>query len=213
MSGNMQPGRIAELLGPFLVTKLSEDQLSAVSMHLDLLLRWNARINLTSVREAEEIVTRHFGESLFVGQQLFPSQSVTESIHLADVGSGAGFPGLPIKIWAPEIKVTLIESNNKKATFLREVVRGLKLDDVEVFAKRAEAFPHQVEFVTLRAVENFEEALKTAIGLLEPGGTIALMLGDEQLKSLSDTKTVRWEAPVGMPKSERRVLITGSLCP
>src|SRR5438093_2961136 len=111
--------RISELLSPFLgQTALSEEQLAAVQIYLELLLKWNAKINLTAIRKPEEIATRHFGESLFAATQIFPDQDSNAS--LIDIGSGAGFPGLPMKIWAPGIALTLIESNQHKATFLRE---------------------------------------------------------------------------------------------
>src|SRR5207302_9354545 len=122
----MDSARIAELLGPYLEKTdggrevLSPQQLQQLSEYLDLLLRWNAKTNLTSVREPEEIVTRHFGESLFLARH------VSAKAHTAiDVGSGAGFPGVPLKIYSPRLQVTLVESQNKKATFLNEVIRKL----------------------------------------------------------------------------------------
>jgi 16S rRNA (guanine527-N7)-methyltransferase len=158
----MESHRIAELLHPFLSAPLSDHQLQSISTYIDILLRWNARINLTAVRQPEEIVARHFGESLFAAGHLFsqpelhdatvvdprppkPSAAfeqsgATHSTTLIDVGSGAGFPGIPIKIYSPHTHLTLIESNQKKATFLREVSRALTLTDVNVFASRAEDF-------------------------------------------------------------------------
>src|SRR5271156_6874554 len=123
--------------------------LPQLSAYLDLLLKWNARTNLTAIRDPEEIVRRHFGESLFAAQYLGPCTT------LLDFGSGAGFPGLPIALLRPEIQVTLAESQNKKATFLREVVRNLKLP-TEIWAARVETMPEARLFhtVTLRAVDN-----------------------------------------------------------
>src|ERR1700689_4913856 len=133
----MHAARIAELLQPFLsepchseapsqkeLAVLSPSQLHDISTYIDLLLRWNARINLTAIRDPEEIVTRHFGESLFAARHLFPEEArlgsgqgtalqgrarhteetgalAPEVITAADLGSGAGFPGIPIKLWAP----------------------------------------------------------------------------------------------------------------
>src|ERR1700680_4675226 len=157
----MERERIAELLEPFLDPAtdqtLTGDDLDLISTYIDLLLRWNARINLTAVREPEEIVTRHFGESLFAARQLFPrrlsvSGAAATPVQVADVGSGAGFPGIPIKLWAPNIFLTLIESNHKKATFLREVARALTLTDINIQNARAETFPPPPsDVVTLRA--------------------------------------------------------------
>src|SRR5579862_3053766 len=154
----MNPARIAELLQPFLAPthdqRLTANNLQTISTYIDLLLRWNARINLTAIRQPEEIVTRHFGESLFTARHLVRNTwEQPPSASLIDVGSGAGFPGLPIKIYASEIQVTLIESNQKKATFLREVIRTLTLTNINVFQGRAETYPSQADAITLRAVE------------------------------------------------------------
>src|SRR5665213_3017276 len=143
--------RIAALLAPYLghhpVAPTLYPQLSA---YLDLLLKWNARTNLTAIREPEEMVRRHFGESLFAARHLAAGVDT-----LLDLGSGAGFPGLPIALLRPEVRVTLAESQNKKATFLREVVRTLELS-TEVWAGRVEAMPAERRFhsVALRAVDN-----------------------------------------------------------
>ena len=148
--------RIGDLLAPYL--SASDDALLArLSLYLDLLLKWNARTNLTAIRAPEEIVTRHFGESLFAAAHL--GQAAT----LLDYGSGAGFPGLPIALSKPSIKVTLAESQNKKASFLREAVRNLALP-VEVWARRVEEMPagSQFDCVTLRAVDNMDSALQGA---------------------------------------------------
>ena len=213
----MEHERIAELLKPFLLPSAfiehpALNHSTVISTYLDLLLRWNARVNLTSIREPEEIVTRHFGESFFAAQYLVSHDS--SNLHVIDVGSGAGFPGLPIKIWAQNIRLTLIESNHKKATFLREVIRALKLENAEVFAGRAEAFPHerkdQGDIVTLRAVEHFDIALPAAISLVKPGGRIALLISEPQTKSALEVgPSVRWSDPIRIPQSERRILLVG----
>jgi len=148
---------IASLLTPYL-PDAAPRVLSRLATYLELLLKWNARTNLTAIRSPEEIVRRHFGESLFAGQHLKP-----ETRTLLDFGSGAGFPGLPIAILRPEIAITLAESQNKKATFLREVARTLDLP-VEIWAARVETMPAERLFhtVTLRAVDNMVSALAAA---------------------------------------------------
>jgi 16S rRNA (guanine527-N7)-methyltransferase len=215
----MENARIAELLRPFLTLALSDQQLTFISMYIDILLKWNQRINLTAVRTPEEIVTRHFGESLFAAQQLFPGSRASAQRDVAsdvstvvDVGSGAGFPGLPVKIWAPEIRLTLIESNQKKATFLREVVRMLGLEGVDVFAGRAERFPAaSADVVTLRAVERFEKALSIAAALVRPGGRLAALIGKSQIEEAKTVvEDVQWQTPVSIPLSNSRVLLAGS---
>src|SRR5437868_12076712 len=99
--------QIAELLAPFVgTTPLTDSQVSAIRTYIELLLKWNSKLNLTAIRDPEEIVTRHFGESLFAARQLFPSGDSHKAV--IDVGSGAGFPGLPFKLWSPSIEITLI---------------------------------------------------------------------------------------------------------
>ncbi len=220
----MTPARIAELLQSFLGAEtLNPAQLSSISTYIDILLRWNARINLTAIRDPEEIVTRHFGESLFAARHLFPSASsalavavppcppaspVVKVSKVADLGSGAGFPGIPIKLWAPHISLTLIESNHKKATFLREVVRALTLTGVDIQNARAETLPAQsYDVVTLRAVERFEAILPVAASLVADGGRLALLIGAAQLAQLPTALPLHAiSAPLPVPSSSSRVL-------
>ncbi len=176
---------IAELLTPYL-PEAPATLIPQLSAYLDLLLKWNARTNLTAIRDPEEIVRRHFGESLFVARHLNPGNLVPSTdpstpdagtITLLDFGSGAGFPGLPIALLRPDIRATLAESQNKKATFLREAVRTLDLPNVEVWAARVETLPadRQFRIVTLRAVDNMEAALSAAKARIAPGGQLALL--------------------------------------
>ena len=210
----METVRIAELLQPFLATpgrpaSLSADQLNHISIYIDLLLRWNARINLTSVRQPEAIVTRHFGESLFAARHLFPKPGLPAS--LIDVGSGAGFPGVPIKLWAPQLHLTLIESNQKKVAFLRQLARTITLTDINVFPSRAEAYSGPpADVVTLRAVERFSSALPTAARLVAPGGQLALLIGQAQTAQATELlPAAAWNAPIPLPLSASRVLLIG----
>src|SRR5215472_5091287 len=179
-------------LAPFLGgDSLSTTQLHQVSDYLELLLKWNARINLTSLRSSDKILPRHFGESFFLARSVLGdtasiAQSLDHSIVI-DLGSGAGFPGLPLKIYCPAMLLILIESQNKKATFLKEVVRTLKLTDIDVFSGRAEDYlasspnAQPAALVTLRAVEHFARMLPIAAGLLAPAGRLALLIGSAQV--------------------------------
>jgi 16S rRNA (guanine527-N7)-methyltransferase len=216
----MDPGCIAELLAPFLesppgpTASLTKAQLEQVSAHLDLLLRWNARINLTAVRDAESMVTRHFGESFFAARQLlFRSQEsgVGSQERAIDLGSGAGFPGLPLKIFAPAIALTLIESTQKKVAFLKEAVRALALTGVDVFAGRAEDFLSTADLVTLRAVERYERVLETAARLVVRGGRVGLLIGSPQAARTPQLlPAFAWQAPIAVPQSAARVLLIGT---
>ncbi len=213
----MERARIAELLQPFLAAapqpnaELSSLQLNQISMYIDLLLRWNARVNLTAIRAPEQIVARHFGESLFAARHLLPLATIANPPSLlVDLGSGAGFPGLPMKIWYPHTPVTLIESNHKKVAFLREVIRTLTLTGIDVFPARAESFSSPASLVTLRAVEQFEAILPVAISLLAPNGTLALLIGTSQVaKAKAVAPQVTWSPSIAIPNSDARIILTG----
>jgi 16S rRNA (guanine527-N7)-methyltransferase len=240
----MHPTRIAELLEPFLQapaapnpchsepakageepTFLSPAQLQSISIYIDILIRWNARVNLTAIRDPDQIVTRHFGESLFAASNLFPrplyvgtaapgcpaersSAAHPRQTSVADVGSGAGFPGLPTKLWAPHVSLTLIESNQKKATFLREVTRALTLTDINITTSRAEALASGTfDVVTLRAVESFAAILPVAASLVAPAGRLALLIGTSQLDpARSALPQFAWSSPKPIPMSRNRIL-------
>ena len=313
----MDTTKIAELLHPFVPdAPLPESLLENISTYIDLLLRWNARVNLTAIRDPGTIVTRHFGESLFTARHLFqaereaateggnPGQSVgsqnvslggskgiairgsvgskksedraageevsrstgalaeergraalqgrvsgietegalapvpqaaerrqnasqgairgddttlypaaeqRKKITLADIGSGAGFPGVPIKLWAPHARVTLIESNNKKATFLRELARALTLTDIDIKSARAESLSvASFDIVTLRAVEHFEAILPIASGLVAPSGRLALLIGAAQVQlAQSLLHSYEFPKPFSIPLSDGRCLLIG----
>ncbi len=203
----METSEIARLLVPFV--ELAPDQLRQVSMHLDLLLKWNSKVNLTSVRQPEEIVTRHFGESFFAAKQLLSAQATGTVV---DVGSGAGYPGIPIAIFAPHARIVLIESNGKKAAFLNEVVFALKLPNASVFGGRAEIYSQNAaDLVTMRAVEKFSDSLAVVIGLVKPGGRIGLMIGQAQVESLHKrADCVQWGVPIALPGGHSRALVIGT---
>jgi len=224
----VDPRCIGELLAPFLQAvpgppaSLTEAQLGQVSAYLQLLLRWNARINLTAVRDPGGMVTRHFGESFFAARQLLTTQEAgfrrqeagTPALRAIDLGSGAGFPGLPLKIFAPEIALTLIESSQKKAAFLKEVVRTLALRDVDVFAGRGEDFLSTADLVTLRAVERYERGLGIAARLVAPGGRLALLIGSLQAARTPQLlPAFSWQPPIPIPQSSARLLLIGTNLP
>ena len=205
----LDSARIAELLQPFLGDAPFPPQLPAqLGTYLDLLLRWNARINLTAVRDPEQIVARHFGESLFAARVLREAGDLDGTPTVSDIGSGAGFPGLPLKLFAPTVCLTLIESHQKKATFLREVVRSLQLADTEVFCGRAEAWGGSAGVVTLRAVEKFESVLPIAASLVAPRGTLCLLIGEAQAAPAARVLGSDWEMTAGhtIPGSSGRVV-------
>lgn len=202
----MDTAQIAELLHPF--AELNQQQLTDTLTYIDLLCRWNSRVNLTAVRDPKEIITRHFGESFFAARQLL---SPGDAGAVVDLGSGAGFPGLPLAMFAPQAQITLIESNGKKAVFLREVIRSLSLRNVAVFDRRAEEYRNTAILVTMRAVEKFESALVLASRLVATQGRLALMVGAAQVQQAETlVPGFSWEEPLPIPGGHSRVLLVGT---
>ena len=173
--------------------------------YLDLILRWNTKMNLTAIRDREGILKRHFLESIACAFFL-PEKLGT----LLDFGSGAGFPGLPIALCRPEIAVTLAESQAKKAAFLREAVRSLDLK-ARVFAGRAEDLREQFDCVTLRAVDHIERAVSAASELVNQAGLIALLSTEGEVESLRRAAGPGfiWTQPRPMPGTLHQVLDIG----
>ena len=198
---------IARALSPYIRQTVSGPQLMSIATYLALLKKWNQTIPLTSIGEDSEIVARHFGESMFAGS-LLPM----ERGRLADVGSGAGFPGLPLKIAYPDLQVTLVEPNVKKCAFLREVQATLGLSGLEIVRSRYEDFgapPASFDFVCSRALGGYKRLLQWCRGVLKPGGHVILWLGIEDSNLLTKTKGWNWELPVSIAESRRRVVLTG----
>lgn len=180
-----------------------------IRAYIGLLARWNARISLTTVTEPAEILQFHFGESMFA------AAAVPVSVgRLADVGTGAGFPGIPIKMVSPDISLFLVEANSKKATFLAEVVRELGLKDVEVVRGRVESMPPgmgRFDFIAARALGRYGDLLRLAHGhLLAPGGRILLWLGEDEMRTLRSEPGWNFREPIAIPRAKRRFLLVGS---
>jgi 16S rRNA (guanine527-N7)-methyltransferase len=190
--------RMAALLQPYLEGPAPSEVLSALRGYLELLLRWNARTNLTAIRDPEELVQRQIGESLLAGRYLGNSGT------LLDFGSGAGFPGIPLQILRPGLRVTLAESQGKKASFLRESVRTLSLG-CEVWAKRAEQLPSTRTFgaVTMRAVDATDAMLPYAAARVSPAGLLVRYTAGGTPAELAGW-TVSTDVP--LPNSEGRLV-------
>ena len=170
--------------------------------YLALILRWNARMNLTAIRTPGEILSRHFVESI-AGAQALPAGIAT----LLDFGSGAGFPGIPIALCRPEILVTLAESQHKKAAFLREVARSLELS-TRVFGGRAENISEQFDCVALRAVDRMDRAVAAAWELVRIGGWLAVFTTEADLAMLGDSRDgLHRVQSIPIAGSERRMLV------
>jgi 16S rRNA (guanine527-N7)-methyltransferase len=174
--------------------------------YLELLLRWNARTNLTAVRDEDGILQRHFVESILCAQ-VVPRGVGT----LLDLGSGAGFPGIPIALCRPEIAVTLAESQGKKAAFLREAARVLGIS-FSVHAARAESLACNFDCVTLRAVDRMDLAILAAASLVGPGGWLLPFATSGEAESLRKVagqagRDFRWADPIKLPGTDRILLL------
>lgn len=194
--------RLLETAG---LSSLQPQQAAIFEKYLQLILRWNARINLSAIRNEEEILSRHFVESIACARAL-PGGIKT----LLDFGSGAGFPGIPIAISRPEIAVTLAESQGKKAAFLQEAVRVLNVSAV-VHSARAQTIENQFDCVILRAVDKMEDAVAEAAHFVCTGGWLALMTTGPDLPALRQAagSAYSWSTPILLPASEQRMLVLG----
>ena len=200
--GSLPPGRIALAVEEAGLSPLAVGVPERFSAYFELLQRWNAKLNLTSIRNPEDALQRHFVECIFCAQNL-PVGIRT----LIDYGSGGGFPGIPIALCRPEIRVTLAESQGKKASFLREAVRVLGID-AEVYAGRVEDMDARRKFdaVTQRAVDEMQAAIKNAARrVVEPGWLV--LLASSGRVELPDGFSGR---EIAIPGSESRVLILAS---
>ncbi len=190
---------VRQLLEPFGLT-LSTQQTGQVVAYLELLLRWNEKINLTSIRDPADCVRRHFGESLYLGR------CVELSGKLLDIGSGAGFPGLCLKILFPELAVTLLDPVAKKRGFLKEAARVCGMGGVEVRRERLEEFvdaagaAESYDSATARAVGNLPELILLASRCLKPGGQLFLWLSRRQAIDVGyDGSEMRKVKGLGVP--------------
>lgn len=180
----------------------------AIQKYISVLLRWNEKIALTTITDPPDIVRFHFGESMF-GASVVP---IKEG-RLADVGTGAGFPGLPLKLVLPSLDLVLIESNAKKASFLSECIREVNLTGVEAYRGRfedIEAEQNRFDFVTARALGDYSNLLTWSHRQLTLGGSLVLWLGERDAIEMRKTSSFNWRAPVPITGSDRRVLLIGN---
>ena len=187
---------------------LNDQQVVQIQQYTSILWTWNDKVNLTAIRDPLEILYRHFCESMF-GSTLLP----VENCRLADVGSGGGFPGLPLKIIRPDLQIFLVESNAKKATFLAEVVRELGLRDARVLVSRFEELGEELaplDVVCSRALGNFANFLAWAGSPQVAASQVLLWLGGRDLDEVCARPSWTWSEPVAIPKSLQRFLLLGN---
>jgi 16S rRNA (guanine527-N7)-methyltransferase len=177
---------------------LSDSQIAQLYQHYVLLERWNKKINLTTVEPGPQMVIRHYCESLFFGAHLNAGGGT-----VADIGSGAGFPGIPLAILKPECRVALVESHQRKAVFLREATRTL--GNVSVLAQRAEDAASNFDRVVSRAVRP-QDIVALVPRLAQ---NIGLMLGEDDFIEIKCSKHVAWSEPIRLPWGDRRICVYG----
>jgi 16S rRNA (guanine527-N7)-methyltransferase len=198
--------QIDDALRPYGVTTTT-DLTAGIKTYIELLLKWNRSVSLTTVTQVDDILRFHFGESLFA----LPMLPVEKS-RLADVGSGAGFPGIPLAMARPFLDVTLIEPNAKKFAFLNEVIRQLGLGNVTAVRSGTsdlQSSNQRFEVVTARAVGKFEELIGWTKAKLTHQGKLILWVGADDAKHISKDSRFEWGTSVRIPLTDRRFILTG----
>ena len=158
---------------------LTEEQLTKLNKFYELLIEWNEKINLTRIVEKEDVYLKHFYDSLTIAQVI----DLSKKESLCDVGTGAGFPGVVLKIVYPNLKITLVDSLLKRVNYLNEIIKELELDSIKAIHSRGEDFKEQFDVVTARAVANIEKLLGFTMHLVNKNGQFIAMKGnvDEEL--------------------------------
>jgi 16S rRNA (guanine(527)-N(7))-methyltransferase RsmG len=179
--------------------RLGDAQIQALERHLEMLVKWNRKMNLTSLADVDEIVRRHYAESLWLGSVL-----PAGPLSIADVGSGAGFPGYPIAVLRPESSVALIESSSRKAVFLRQACRGI--ENLKVIEGRAEDCRERFDWLVARGV-----AWRDLAGLVgRLADCVGVLVGEGSVRELQGDPRIAWREPLPVPWMERSVAMLGT---
>jgi 16S rRNA (guanine527-N7)-methyltransferase len=197
---------VRRALGEFQISVDSE-QVVLIQRYIKTLLRWNEKLNLTAIRDPLEILYRHFCESMFAAGAI-----PVDKGRLADIGSGPGFPGIPLKIIRPELELCLVESNVKKGTFLAEVVRELQLKNTRVMISRYEELGEELtplDYVCSRAVGEFQPFLEWAGSERVQANQVIFWIGGRDLEEVRKLRNWQWHEPILIPKSLQRYLLVG----
>lgn len=162
----------------------AKEQLNQLEKFYQLLIEWNQKINLTRITEKEDVYLKHFYDSLTIVKEIDLSKVNT----LCDVGTGAGFPGIVLKIFYPNLKITLIDSLLKRVNYLNEIIKELKLKDIKAIHTRGEEYHETFDVVTARAVANIEKLLKYTMHLVNKNGKLIAMKGNIEEELTDDVR-------------------------
>lgn len=187
---------------------VNDKQVLSIQKYMKVLQHWNEKLNLTAIRDSLEILHRHFCESMYGAVAV-----EINSGRLADIGSGAGFPGIPIKILRPDLELFLVESNIKKGTFLAEIIRELELTNARVLINRYEELSEDLaplDFVCSRAVGEFRPFLEWAASEGLSASRAVLWIGGRDLEEARKSPHWEWQEPIAVPQSLRRYLLVGT---
>lgn len=154
--------------------ELTEEQLIKLDKFYHLLIEWNEKINLTRITEKQEVYLKHFYDSLTIAKVIDLSTKET----LCDVGTGAGFPGIVLKIVYPNLKITLVDSLLKRVNYLNTIIKDLELENINAIHSRGEDFKEKFDVVTARAVANIEKLLGFTMHLVNEKGVFVAMKGN-----------------------------------
>ena len=188
----MEKEKFKELMcfyGKKIDIEFNDKQLNQFYEYMNFLLEWNEKINLTAIIEPEEIILKHFIDSLTINKYIKNNKTI------ADVGTGAGFPGIPLKIYRPDLNVTLVDSLNKRINFLNEVISKLNLKDINAIHSRIEDFGkdkkyrENFDYVTARAVANLSTLSEYLIPISKVNGKCICMKGSEIEEELGNSRT------------------------
>jgi 16S rRNA (guanine527-N7)-methyltransferase len=182
----------------------SDEQINAFMRYLSELKKWNKAYNLTGLKKDEDIIIKHFLDSL-----LYLKAMPAETMRVADIGSGAGFPGIPGKIIRPEIEMYLIEPSGKKTAFLRHIIWQLQLKKIEVIEKRIEelkvnqGLPFAVDIAVTRALFDVSGFIRKASPIVKQGGILILNKGPKAIEEVAKLKNISCELlTVDLPLSD-----------
>ena len=203
---DLSDARIQEVLAPY-CPAVNIPLCEQIRIYISTLLQWNSKISLTTVTEPNEILRVHFGESLFAGWV-----GGISSGRVADIGTGPGFPGIPIRMVSPRLHLSLVESVTKKIAFLGEIVRELSLSDVDIIRCRMEEWTpsRKLNIITVRALGKYGALLNWARSSLDTDGRVILLLGEGEVESLRRKIDWLWHEPIKIPRSKAKFVLIGS---